>query len=54
MVNEHEDFTDPKQHKKRTKAYKLREAKENEDLSIVLNTQQGVVCYGELWINQSY
>ena len=41
MLEEQEDFTDPKQHKKRTKAYKLREAAENEDLSAVLNTPAG-------------
>lgn len=41
MLEEQEDFTDPKQHRKRTKAYKLREASENEDLSSVLNTPSG-------------
>ena len=41
MLEEQEDFTDPKQHKKRTKVYKLREAAEKEDFSSVLNTPSG-------------
>jgi hypothetical protein len=41
MADEQEDFTDPKQHKKRTKAYKLREAREKEDLSKMLNDPAG-------------
>lgn len=41
MVDEQQDFTDPSQHKKRTKKYKLREAREKEDISKVLNTPHG-------------
>ena len=38
---EPEDFTDPKQHKKRTKKHKLVEQRENEDLSKMLNDPAG-------------
>ena len=40
-MDENEDFTDPKQAKKRAKTYKVREAKENEDLSVMLNHPAG-------------
>ena len=41
MVEEQEDFTDPKQHKKRTKKHKLVGQRENEDLSKMLNDPAG-------------
>jgi predicted hydrocarbon binding protein len=41
MSDEQQDFTNPKQHKKRTKVHKLREAREREDLSKMLNDPAG-------------
>ena len=41
MADEQEDFSNPQQHRKRTKAHKLREAREKEDLSKVLGTPAG-------------
>ena len=40
-MDENEDFTDAKQAKRRTKTYKIREAKEKENLSVMLNTPAG-------------
>jgi|TARA_R100001530_G_scaffold37085_2_gene28804 hypothetical protein len=41
MAEVAEDFTDPRQHKKRSKAFKLRETKEKEDLSKMLKDPSG-------------
>jgi len=36
-----DDFTDPQQHRKRTKAHKIRLAREREDISRVLASPEG-------------
>jgi hypothetical protein len=41
MAEDEDDFTDPRQQKKRNKAHKLREAKSREDLSKTLNHPAG-------------
>ena len=41
MTDEHEDFTDPKQQKKRNKKNALRASREKEDLSKMLNNPSG-------------
>lgn len=41
MSEEVEDFTDPKQHKKRKKKYSLQAAQEKEDMSAMLNSPSG-------------
>ena len=41
MADEQQDFTDRKQHKKRSKVHKLRESREKEDLSKMLNNPAG-------------
>tara|TARA_R100001594_G_scaffold64623_1_gene98949 strand:- start:282 stop:596 length:315 start_codon:yes stop_codon:yes gene_type:complete len=40
-VSDHEDFTDPQQHKRRKKKHEIRLAQESEDLSKVLSEPHG-------------
>tara|TARA_R110002020_G_scaffold192519_2_gene392700 strand:- start:1279 stop:1596 length:318 start_codon:yes stop_codon:yes gene_type:complete len=41
MTDEQQDYTDPKQHKKRKKKYDLQVAREKEDMSVMLNNPAG-------------